>query len=198
MASRNPGPSTSAQCAKAQIAEASGRRQHRSNAVCRALSLPPKGLARGKSSCCVGIARVPGILALQVTVVRRPAKGARRHLQLTREMRVANSLWSALRIHGELLKLGIDVGQTTVAKYMAKRKPPPSQGWKTFLRKHADAVASIDMLVVPTISFWLCMDCLCCGIHGGKFCGWGDRAPECRMDCPSTSRSLQLEVHCRI
>ena len=61
----------------------------------------------------------------------------------------------APRIHGELLKLGIDVGQTTVAKYMAKRRRPPSQGWKTFLRNHADAIASMDMFVVPTISFRL-------------------------------------------
>jgi PBP superfamily domain len=57
----------------------------------------------------------------------------------------ANPLWGAPRIHRELLKLGIDVGQTTVAKYMAKRRRPPSQGWKTFLRNHADAIASIDM-----------------------------------------------------
>jgi hypothetical protein len=61
--------------------------------------------------------------------------------QLIREMSVANPLWGAPRFHGELLKLGIDVGQTTVAKYMAKRRPPPWQGWKTFLRNHADAVA---------------------------------------------------------
>src|SRR5438477_8250193 len=54
--------------------------------------------------------------------------------QLIREMSIANPLWGAPRIHGELLKLGIDVGQTTVAKYMAKRSRPPSQGWKTFLR----------------------------------------------------------------
>ena len=70
-------------------------------------------------------------------------------------MSVANPLWGAPRIHGELLKLGIDVGQTTVAKYMAKRRRPPSQGWKTFLRNHADAMASMDMFVVPTISFRL-------------------------------------------
>src|SRR5215475_10638477 len=55
--------------------------------------------------------------------------------RLIREMSVANPLWGAPRIHGELLKLGIDVGQTTVAKYMARRRMPPSQGWKTFLRK---------------------------------------------------------------
>jgi hypothetical protein len=75
--------------------------------------------------------------------------------QLIREMSVANPLWGAPRIHGELLKLGIDLGQTTVAKYMAKRRRPPSQGWKTFLRNHADAIASMDMFVVPTISFRL-------------------------------------------
>ena len=68
--------------------------------------------------------------------------------QLIREMSIANPLWGAPRIHGELLKLGIDVGQTTVAKYMAKRRRPPSQGWKTFLRSHADAIASMDMFVV--------------------------------------------------
>src|SRR5229473_2762357 len=61
----------------------------------------------------------------------------------------------APRIHGELLKLGIDVGQTSVAKYMVKRREPPSQGWKTFLRNHADGIAAMDMFVVPTISFRL-------------------------------------------
>ena len=70
-------------------------------------------------------------------------------------MSIANPLWGAPRIHGELLKLGIDVGQTTVAKYMARRRRPPSQGWKTFLRNHADGIASMDLFVVPTISFRL-------------------------------------------
>src|ERR1700731_5386620 len=53
--------------------------------------------------------------------------------QLIRQMSGANPLWGAPRIHGELLKLGIDAGQTTVAKYMARGRRPPSQGWKTFL-----------------------------------------------------------------
>jgi hypothetical protein len=75
--------------------------------------------------------------------------------QLIREMSIANPLWGAPRIHGELLKLGIEVGQTTVAKYMAKRRRPPSQGWRTFLYNHADGIASIDLFVVPTISFRL-------------------------------------------
>ena len=75
--------------------------------------------------------------------------------KLIRAMSVANPLWGAPRIHGELLKLGIDVGQTTVAKYMVQRRPPPSQGWRAFLRNHSDAIASMDMFVVPTISFRL-------------------------------------------
>src|SRR5438270_4222564 len=72
---------------------------------------------------------------------------------LIRKMRLANPLWGAPRIHGELLKLGIDVGQTTVAKYMARGRRPPSQGWTTFLHNHADGIA--DLFVVPTISFQL-------------------------------------------
>ena len=75
--------------------------------------------------------------------------------RLIREMSLANPLWGAPRNHGELLKLGIDVGQTSVAKYMARRRGPPSQGWRTFLRNHLDGVASIDLFVVPTISFKL-------------------------------------------
>jgi transposase InsO family protein len=68
-------------------------------------------------------------------------------------MSTDNPLWGAPRVHGELLKLGIDVGQTSVAKYMARRRGPPSQGWKTFLRNHADGIAAMDLFVVPTISF---------------------------------------------
>src|SRR4051794_15838865 len=75
--------------------------------------------------------------------------------RLIREMSLANPLWGAPRIHGELLKLGIEVGQTSVAKYMARRRRPPSQGWRTFLSNHADGIASIDLFVVPTISFRL-------------------------------------------
>src|SRR6476646_791261 len=75
--------------------------------------------------------------------------------RLIREMSLANLLWGAPRIHGELLKLGIDIGQTSVAKYMARRRAPPSQGWRTFLRNHLDGVASIDLFVAPTISFKL-------------------------------------------
>jgi hypothetical protein len=74
---------------------------------------------------------------------------------LIREMSIANPLWGAPRIHGELLKLGIDIGQTSVAKYMVGRRGPPSQGWKTFLRNHPEGIAAMDPFVVPTISFRL-------------------------------------------
>jgi transposase InsO family protein len=72
---------------------------------------------------------------------------------LIRKMSIENPLWGAPRIHGELLKLGFDVVQSTVAKYMAKRRGPPSQGWRTFLRNHAPDIAAIDLFVVPTIGF---------------------------------------------
>src|SRR5258708_513889 len=68
-------------------------------------------------------------------------------------MSVENPLWGAPRIHGELLKLGFEVAQSSVAKYMVKRRGPPSQGWRTFLRNHAPDIAAIDLFVVPTIGF---------------------------------------------
>jgi transposase InsO family protein len=74
---------------------------------------------------------------------------------LIREISIANPLWGAPRIHGELLKLGIDVSQSTVANYMVRGRRPPSQGWLTFLRNHADGIAAVDLFVVPTIGFRL-------------------------------------------
>src|SRR5215469_3510 len=73
--------------------------------------------------------------------------------RLIRDMSLANPFWGAPRIHGELLKLDIDVGQTSVAKYMARGRRGPSQGWRTFLRNHADGIVSMDLFVVPTLSF---------------------------------------------
>jgi len=75
--------------------------------------------------------------------------------RVIREMSIANPLCGAPRIHGELLKLGVGIGQTSVAKYMVRRRNPPSQGWRTFLRNHADGIAAMDLFVVPTISFRL-------------------------------------------
>src|SRR6201997_14329 len=72
---------------------------------------------------------------------------------LIRQMSIENPLWGAPRIHGELLKLGFEVAQSSVAKYMVKRPGPPSQGWRTFLLNHAPDIAAMDLFVVPTIGF---------------------------------------------
>src|SRR5712664_3842256 len=74
---------------------------------------------------------------------------------LIRQMSTENLLWGAPRIHGELLKLGFSVAQSSVAKYMVKRRGPPSQEWRTFLRNHAPDIAAMDLFVVPTIGFKL-------------------------------------------
>ena len=66
-----------------------------------------------------------------------------------------NPLWGAPRIHGELLKLGIDIPQSTVAKYMLRRRDPPSPGWRAFLRNQTAHIAAVDLFVVPTIGFKL-------------------------------------------
>ena len=72
---------------------------------------------------------------------------------LIRRMSVDNRLWGAPRIHGELLKLGFAVAQSTVAKYMAKKGDPSGQSWGTFLRNHMPLIAAMDLFAVPTVSF---------------------------------------------
>jgi len=74
---------------------------------------------------------------------------------LIQRMSVENPLWGAPRIHGELLKLGFAIAQSSVAKYMVKRRGPPSQGSCTFLRSHAPHIAAMELFVVPTIGFKL-------------------------------------------
>src|SRR6202790_1053109 len=73
--------------------------------------------------------------------------------ELIRRMSVENPPWGAPSIPGELLKLGFAVAQSSVAKHMVKRRGPPSQGWRTFLRNHAQDIAAMDLFVVPTIGF---------------------------------------------
>src|SRR6267378_2295812 len=72
---------------------------------------------------------------------------------LIRRMSFENPLWGAPKIHGELLKLGIEIAQSTVSIYMVPRQDRPLQTWKTFLRNHMEGIASIDLFVVPTIAF---------------------------------------------
>jgi transposase InsO family protein len=72
---------------------------------------------------------------------------------LIRQMSIENPLWGAPCIHGELLKLGFEVAQSSVAKYMVKRVGPPSQRWGAFLRNHVPEIAAMDLFVVPTVGF---------------------------------------------
>jgi putative transposase len=72
---------------------------------------------------------------------------------LIRTMSRKNPLWGAPRIHGELLKLGIDIGQTSVSKYLVRRRKPPSQTWRTFLNNDVKTMVSVDFFTVPTIRF---------------------------------------------
>jgi hypothetical protein len=111
--------------------------------------------------------------------------------RLIREMSIANPLWGAPRIHGELLKLGIDIGQTSVAKYMARRRGPPSQGWKTFLHNHADGIAAIvrraDNLISSALwpvdpRAWSKTDLM----------AWRHNASDRRMDRKSDHGSMRL------
>ena len=74
-----------------------------------------------------------------------------------------NSLWGATKIHGELLKLGIAVARSTVSVYRVPRRDRPFQTWKTFLRDHMEGIASVDLLVVPTIAFEQLIACLVLG-----------------------------------
>jgi transposase InsO family protein len=93
---------------------------------------------RWKSRSCGGRPKIPG-------EIRR----------LIREMSLANRLWGAPRIHGELLKLGIEVAQSTVAKYMARSGRGRSQTWKTFLHNHSSGIGAMDFLIVATVGFRL-------------------------------------------
>jgi transposase InsO family protein len=85
--------------------------------------------------------------------------------ELIRQISTANPLWGAPRIHGELLKLGIQISQATVAKYMVRQRKPPSQTWRTFLENHVQQLVAIDFMVVPTVSFRLLFVFVVLGHH---------------------------------
>ena len=72
--------------------------------------------------------------------------------RLVREMAGANPLWGAPRIHGELLKLGFDVSERTVSRLMPRRRKPPSQSWRTFLKNHLGSTVAVDFFAVPTLT----------------------------------------------
>jgi hypothetical protein len=91
--------------------------------------------------------------------------------ELIQRMSKENPLWGAPRIHGELLKLGFEIAESTVSKYMIQRRGPPSQTWRTFLRNHAHAIAAIDLCVVPTLTFECLFAFLVLG-HGRRQLLW--------------------------
>jgi len=134
------------------------------------------GLALASTVIVAGAVGFPSILAAMLiirpeTLVRWHRAGFRRYWRwksrarggrpqigsdlraLIRRMSIENPLWGAPRIHGELRKLGFEVAQSSVAKHMVKRRGPPNQKWRTFLRNHAPQIAAMDLFVVPTIGF---------------------------------------------
>jgi hypothetical protein len=90
--------------------------------------------------------------------------------ELIREMSIANPLWERHGFTANYSSSG-SIGQTSVAKYMTRRREPPSQGWKTFLCNHADGIAAMDLFVVPTVSFRLLYGLMIMG-HGRRQILW--------------------------
>jgi hypothetical protein len=113
--------------------------------------------------------------------------------ELIRTMSRENPIGGAPRIHGELLKLGIDIGETSVSKYMIRRRRPPSQTWRTFLENHARSLVSVDFLTVPTIRFQILYVFLVLGTRppaDSPLCR--DRSSNSGMDCTATAGSLSM------
>src|SRR5258708_9289745 len=159
-ASRDLDASSSTQRAATQIAAATNLQQHRPSGICRVVSAGTWRAGRVEdrqagdrdplASC-----RLQSVLALEIKT--RPRGGRPKTpleiRQLIREISLANPLWGAPRIHVELLKLGIDVGQTSVAKHMARSSRPPSPGRKTLLHHHTDGTTSSDPFPATAILF---------------------------------------------
>ena len=102
-----------------------------------------------------------------------------------------NPGWGAPRIHGELLKLGFDIGESSVSKYMVRRRKPPSQTWRTFLQNHAQQLVSIDFFTVPTIRFQVLYVFLVLA-HDRRRILQCDRPPHRRVDGTATAGGLSL------
>jgi hypothetical protein len=90
---------------------------------------------------------------MEVSLTRGRPRIAKEVRDLIRRMSLENPLWGATKIHGELLKLGIQVAQSTVSTYMVPRRDRPLQTWKSFVCNHMEGIAAIDLFVVPTIAF---------------------------------------------
>jgi hypothetical protein len=113
---------------------------------------------------------------------------------LIRRMSEENPLWGAPRIHGELLKLGFQVAESTVSKYMMRRRGPPSQAWRTFLRNHAEAIVAIDLCVVPTADLRTPVCLSCAGpwtATAAVVCG--NSESDCGVAGPTDRRGISVE-----
>jgi hypothetical protein len=108
-------------------------------------------------------------------------------------MSETNPLWGAPRIHGELLKLGLNVSQASVAKYMVRGDTPPSKTWRTFMTNHFQQVAAADFFVVPTATCRLLfvLVILAHERRPRRACR-GYRRPHGRLDSATTARSLSV------
>ena len=106
---------------------------------------------------------------------------------LIRRMSLENPLWGATKIHGELRKLGFEIAQSTVSAYMVPRRDRPLQSWKTFIRNHAEGIASIDLFVVPTIAFEQLFAVLVLG-HKRRQLLW------CAVTCNPTAEWLARQI----
>ena len=96
----------------------------------------------------------PRILAWKIRKGKSGRPAVLREVRdLIRQMSKENPGWGAPRIHGELLKLGIQIGETSVSKYLVRSRKPPSQTWRTFLKNHIQSLVSVDFFTVPTIQF---------------------------------------------
>ena len=158
--SRNSRAPPSTECAPPQVPGPFGILQHRPAGVYRDIRAGSQYSRRAEdrqtgNGAPLASCWLPGLLALEIATAGRAAEYSGRNSRFYSRDEHCQPALGCTRIHGELLKLGIDVGQTTVAKYMVKTKRPPSQGWKIFLVNHADGIASMDLFVVPTISFRL-------------------------------------------
>ncbi len=113
---------------------------------------------------------------------------------MIRHMSLENPLWGAPRIHGELLKLGFAVAQSTVGKYMARKRndDPSGQSWATFLCNHTPEIAAMDLFVVPTIGFNLIYASII--VRLARAClGQRNGASDGRMDRAADHRGFPLE-----
>jgi putative transposase len=114
-------------------------------------------------------------------------------LTVIRTMAEANPRWGAPRIHGELLKLGVVVSQATVAKYMGRRRRPPSQTWRTFLSNHVGQIVAADFFVVPTVTCRLVFVLVLLAHDRRRIrARGGHRASDGRVDGPAVARSVSV------